>query len=94
MIERSCGYLGEQIYKRRAAMLVHQDQNAHYSQKERFIKAVVEITMKKRKGMIVNIASIVGLVDNVAQTNYSAAKAEVIDFTRLWGRNIQGGTLM
>lgn len=37
---------------------------------------------KKRKGRIVNIASVVGLVGNVGQANYSAAKAGVIGLTK------------
>ncbi|CAN1150311.1 3-oxoacyl-[acyl-carrier-protein] reductase, chloroplastic, partial [Linum perenne] len=34
------------------------------------------------KGRIINIASVVGLVGNVGQANYSAAKAGVIGFTK------------
>ncbi|PON85313.1 3-oxoacyl-(acyl-carrier-protein) reductase [Trema orientale] len=45
-------------------------------------QAAAKIMMKKRKGRIVNIASVVGLVGNVGQANYSAAKAGVIGFTK------------
>ncbi|GFY91515.1 NAD(P)-binding Rossmann-fold superfamily protein [Actinidia rufa] len=40
-------------------------------------QAAAKIMMKKRKGRIINIASVVGLVGNVGQANYSAAKAGV-----------------
>ncbi|KAJ1696940.1 hypothetical protein LUZ63_005452 [Rhynchospora breviuscula] len=45
-------------------------------------QAATKIMMKKKKGRIVNIASIVGLTGNVGQANYSAAKAGVIGFTK------------
>lgn len=34
------------------------------------------------KGRIINISSVVGLVGNVGQANYSAAKAGVIGFSK------------
>ncbi|GFY91530.1 NAD(P)-binding Rossmann-fold superfamily protein [Actinidia rufa] len=40
-------------------------------------QAAAKIMMKKKKGRIINIASVVGLVGNVGQANYSAAKAGV-----------------
>ncbi|KAI5329587.1 hypothetical protein L3X38_028984 [Prunus dulcis] len=45
-------------------------------------QAAAKIMMKQRKGRIINIASVVGLVGNVGQANYSAAKAGVIGFTK------------
>jgi len=45
-------------------------------------KAVLRQMMKQRYGRIVNVASIAGVVGNPGQTNYSAAKAGVIGFTR------------
>ena len=45
-------------------------------------KAVAKLMMKKRLGRIINMASVVGLVGNAGQTNYAAAKAGVIGFSK------------
>jgi 3-oxoacyl-[acyl-carrier protein] reductase len=45
-------------------------------------KAVVRHMMKARSGSIVNIASVVGLMGNAGQANYSASKAGVIGLTK------------
>ena len=45
-------------------------------------KAVSKLMMKKRSGRIINMASVVGLVGNAGQTNYAAAKAGVIGFSK------------
>ncbi|KAI3812331.1 hypothetical protein L1987_17038 [Smallanthus sonchifolius] len=49
-------------------------------------QAAAKIMMKKKKGRIINITSIVGLVGNIGQANYSAAKAGVIGFTKTTAR--------
>lgn len=46
------------------------------------IKAVTRPMMKQRYGRIVNIASVVGLMGNAGQANYSASKAGVIGLTK------------
>ncbi|CAL5434292.1 unnamed protein product [Camellia sinensis] len=49
-------------------------------------KAAAKIMMKKKKGRIINIASIVGLVGNVGHANYNAAKAGVLGLTKTMAR--------
>ncbi|MCP9818699.1 3-oxoacyl-[acyl-carrier-protein] reductase [Synechococcus sp. Cruz-9H2] len=45
-------------------------------------RAVCRTMLKARSGRIINITSVVGLMGNPGQANYSAAKAGVIGFTR------------
>ncbi|MBR1397784.1 MAG: 3-oxoacyl-[Selenomonadaceae bacterium] len=45
-------------------------------------KVVSKLMMKQRSGRIVNMSSIVGITGNAGQTNYAAAKAGVIGFTK------------
>lgn len=47
-----------------------------------FTKAVSKVMMKQRKGKIINIASVVGIIGNAGQSNYAAAKAGIIGFTK------------
>lgn len=45
-------------------------------------KAILKKMIAKKKGSIINVASISGLVGNAGQTNYSAAKGAMIAFTK------------
>jgi len=49
-------------------------------------KYASKFMMKKRSGNIVNISSVVGIIGNPGQANYSAAKAGVIGFTKTWAK--------
>lgn len=45
-------------------------------------RAVIRSMMKARKGKIINITSVVGLMGNPGQTNYAASKSGMIGFTK------------
>jgi 3-oxoacyl-[acyl-carrier protein] reductase len=51
-------------------------------------RAVIRAMIRSRYGRIINITSIDGLVGNAGQSNYSAAKAGVIGFTRSLSREV------
>ncbi|MDD4341797.1 MAG: 3-oxoacyl-[acyl-carrier-protein] reductase [Kiritimatiellae bacterium] len=51
-------------------------------------KAVVKVMMKQRAGAIVNIASVVGLMGNAGQANYTAAKAGLIALTKTTAKEL------
>ncbi len=54
----------------------------------RLSRAVVKAMMKARSGRIINIASVVGFMGNAGQTNYVAAKAGMVGFTKALAREI------
>jgi len=47
-----------------------------------FTKAATRPMMKQRSGIVVNIASIIGLIGNAGQCNYAASKAGMIALTK------------
>jgi len=53
-----------------------------------YSKAVLKHMVSQRYGRIVNIASVVGVIGNAGQSNYSASKAGVIGFTKSLAKEV------
>jgi 3-oxoacyl-[acyl-carrier protein] reductase len=51
-------------------------------------RAVIFEMMKRRSGAIVNVSSIAGVYGNPMQTNYAAAKAGIVGFTRSLAKEV------
>src|SRR5512134_604759 len=51
-------------------------------------RAVTRPMMKQRYGRVINISSVVGMMGNAGQSNYAAAKAGIIGFTKAIAREL------
>ncbi len=51
-------------------------------------KAASKVMLKQRRGKIVNIASIIGIIGNFGQANYSASKAGIIALTKTTAKEL------
>jgi 3-oxoacyl-[acyl-carrier protein] reductase len=62
--------------------------NTNLSSIYKMSKSVLRGMIKKRSGRIISITSVVGVMGNPGQTNYAAAKAGIIGFTKSLAREV------
>ena len=62
--------------------------NTNLSSVYKMSKAVLRGMIKKRSGRIISITSVVGAMGNAGQSNYAAAKAGMIGFTKSLAREV------
>lgn len=53
-------------------------------------QSVLKPMSKQKKGAIINMSSVVGLMGNIGQANYAASKAGLIGFTKSVAREVAG----
>ena len=53
-------------------------------------RVVAPAMVKRRKGVIINVSSVVGFTGNVGQVNYSATKSALVGFTKSLAKELGG----
>jgi len=66
----------------------HEIMNTNLASVYKMSKAVLRGMIKKKAGRIISIASVVGAMGNAGQTNYAAAKAGIMGFTKSLAREV------
>jgi 3-oxoacyl-[acyl-carrier protein] reductase len=64
--------------------VIHTDLRSAFVCSRRAIREM----LRQRRGRIINIASVAGLIGNAGQTNYAAAKAGLVGFTKALAREV------
>ncbi|MCS7231419.1 MAG: SDR family oxidoreductase, partial [Elusimicrobiota bacterium] len=59
-----------------------------------FIKAVSKYMIKQKSGRIINVASVVGLMGNPGQANYSASKGGLIALTKTLAKELASRNIL
>lgn len=57
-------------------------------------RAVVRTMMKAKKGKIINISSVVGIIGNPGQANYAASKAGMIGFSKALAKELASRNIL
>ena len=55
---------------------------------------VIPYMLKQKSGRIINLSSVVGIVGNAGQTNYSASKAGIIGFTKSLAKEVASRNIL
>jgi 3-oxoacyl-[acyl-carrier protein] reductase len=88
ILVNNAGITRDNIILRMSEQEFDQVINANLKSVFNYTKAVLKHMVSQKFGRIVNIASVVGLIGNAGQANYSASKAGVIGFTKSTAREV------